>query len=419
LSDVFRTLENKKLTAIDGPNFSGRTYLLRLMTGLETDVEGRYPQSNTQGQGAAYIGPEIYNAISGLAPTVEEELNIHMAGSRNKEELEKMNEILGLSDLKQRNPVTLSGGEQAMLTLSCALGLSPGCLAIDSAFEQVSTENRKQLTSRIMKGAFPDTSFFLADNRLSEYPEIQETVPISDQIHTPDDQRLLSIAPLNAEIDLPLSLQDTASLTLDHLDFQYPHGPHVIKNLNLTLEPGRLYTLTGKNGAGKSTLAKLLCGVLQPDQGHIRLNQEIYDAWSHPGRQVGYHFQNPDLQLFSTQIEDEIAAGPGAQQVEARQIEGRTEALMNAFGLSGLKEAHPLEMPFVLRKRIALAATMAMGCPWLILDEPTLGQDHTSALALKSMIDQMSSKGFGIVVISHSEWFCSLLDAEEIKLGDG
>jgi len=96
----------------------------------------------------------------------------------------------------------------------------------------------------------------------------------------------------------------------------------------------------------------------------------------------------------------------------------RTEALMKAFGLSGLKEDHPLEMPFVIRKRIALAATLAMGCPWLILDEPILGQDHTSALALKSMIDQMSSKGFGIVVISHSEWFRSLLDAEEIKLGD-
>lgn len=419
MSDVFSTLNKQQLTTIDGLNFSGRTYLLRLMTGLETDAEGRSPADDILQQGAAYIGPEIYNAISGLAPTVEEELNIHMTGSRYRKELEEINETLGLNELKQRNPVTLSGGEQAMLTLSCALGLSPGHMAIDSAFEQVSKENRKLLMDWIMRGTFSQTLFFLADNRLSEYSEIRETVSIPDHMGTPEKERQLPLASLKEDMELPLQIQDAVALKLDHLDFKYPQGPHVIRDFNLTLEPGRIYTLTGKNGAGKSTLAKLLCGVLKPDHGHIRLNQEIYDAWSNPGRQVGYHFQNPDLQLFSTQVEDEISAGPRAQQVEESQVKVRTEALMTAFGLSGIRAAHPLEMPFVIRKRIALAATLAMGCPWLILDEPTLGQDNTSVLAIKSMIEQMSARGFGIVVISHSQWFRSLLDAEEIKLGDG
>lgn len=413
---MISTFKAQRLTAVEGPNFSGRTYLLRLLSGLESETDVRHAAIDVHRQGAAYIGPEIYNAISGLAPTVAEELNIHMTGSRYADELNRMNETLGLNDLKDRNPVTLSGGEQAMLTLSCALGLSPDVLSIDSAFEQVSTENRMLLMNRIQEEAFPHTAFFLADNRFSEYPEIQDTEPVPTHVKAPEDQRNLAISPLNPETELPLDVREAATLTLDHLDFQYPRGPHVIQDFNITLEPGGLYTLTGKNGAGKSTLAKLLCGVLQPDKGHIRLNQEIYDAWAHPGRQVGYHFQNPDLQLFATRVEDEIAAGPAAQQVDRKDVEARTEALMEAFGLSGLKDAHPLEMPFVIRKRIALAATLAMGCPWLILDEPTLGQDTASVEAIKAMIEQMSGKGFGIVVISHSEWFRSQLNAEEIKL---
>jgi energy-coupling factor transport system ATP-binding protein len=172
----------------------------------------------------------------------------------------------------------------------------------------------------------------------------------------------------------------------------------------------------GKNGVGKSTLAKLLCGVLRPDTGRIMLGNQLYDAWVKPGQYIAYHFQNPDLQLFSTRLDEEIIAGPRAQGHNEEIIRQRQDALSKAFGLSRIMDEHPLSLPFVIRKRIALAATLAMGCPWVILDEPTVGQDDATVQVIAQIIEQMLAKGLGVIMISHSEWFRSLLPHEVIEL---
>ncbi len=89
---------------------------------------------------------------------------------------------------------------------------------------------------------------------------------------------------------------------------------------------------------------------------------------------------------------------------------------MAAFGLTDMAHMHPLDLPFVLRKRVALAATLAMGCPWMILDKPTLGQDDETVLSLANIIERLLANGLGIVIISHSRWFRSLIPAKEIEL---
>src|SRR5262249_12173282 len=96
-------------------------------------------------------------------------------------------------------------------------------------------------------------------------------------------------------------------LSLDGIRFRYRgSSKDVIINASFNLEPGRVYVLEGLNGSGKSTLSKLLAGVLQPTHGEIRFAGRPSSPWKTPGRIVGYHFQNPDLQIFSTTVEEEI-----------------------------------------------------------------------------------------------------------------
>lgn len=416
VTDLFAPLDARRFLALHGPNFSGRSYWLRFITGLETDMDGRYTSELRDRRSCAYIGPEVYNAISGLAPTVADELSIHLRGTRYADALGEMQETLGLNALRERNPVTLSGGEQAMLTMVCALGLCPLNLAIDSTIEQISAEYRPVIFQALTTDVFPFTSIALADNRLGEYDGLPETTVIPGDMGAPAPQRLLPIDPLDPDAPLPLSTTQAPNLQLKGLDFRYPDGPYVIRKMDLALTPGRVYTLTGRNGAGKSTLAKLLCGVLRPDAGRILLGDMVYDPWKSPGRLVGFHFQNPDLQLFSLCIDQEIGAGPVAQGVEATIVQDRVNALLRLFGLSRMRDIHPLETPFVIRKRIALAATIAMGCPWLILDEPTLGQDDTTSKALAAIVHRLCDQGFGMIIVSHSTMFRNLLNGTEIKM---
>ena len=149
------------------------------------------------------------------------------------------------------------------------------------------------------------------------------------------------------------------------------------------------------------------------------MNDLIYNPYKYPGKLVGYHFQNPDFQLFSTTVEEEITAGPYAAGIPKQEIIKRKNALLSAFGLSNLTHLHPFELPSVLRKRLAICATLAMGCPFYVFDEPTIWQDKKSAEAIIQILKQISSLGVGIIIISHSEWIKKQFAATNLYLEDG
>ena len=181
--------------------------------------------------------------------------------------------------------------------------------------------------------------------------------------------------------------------------------------MSLHLAPG-LYHLRGKNGSGKSTFAKLLSGVLRPSHGRILFGDTEWSAHRTPGRHVSYHFQNPDLQLFTKSVEEELLVScPGH--------EDRQEAVIEAFGLGDYLKTHPLDLPFVLRKRLALAVAMASPAGWLVVDEPTLGQDESNARQIAKMLEMQMLNGRGVVVISHSAWFRDLLPGVCLNLRRG
>ena len=339
------------LKVLQGPNFSGRTARLREWVSLPTETEAHSRPTND-----AYIGPDAANAISGIAPTAAGELELMAADRASARRAQRAMEALGFSYCLQRNPFTLSGGEQVVLATLAALAGRPKRLAIDCAFEQLADETRTLLLAYLLEA---DGEVMLADNRLSEWYE------------GPSEQCQADIdAPSISKEGIPSELRrDGCEIEILGLSHSYVPGQEVFSDLSLRFQADKHYVLTGPNGCGKTTLSKILCGLLKPTSGEIRVNGESVQPWRDPGRFVAHHFQSPNYQLFATSVDAQLGNF------------GRAEACGRHFGLTHLMQTHPLDLPFTLRKRVALAATFSRFTPAVFLDEPTLAQDDTSARA--------------------------------------
>jgi ABC-type multidrug transport system ATPase subunit len=181
----------------------------------------------------------------------------------------------------------------------------------------------------------------------------------------------------------------------------------------MTLQRGRVYTLQGPNGSGKSTLAKVLSGVLRPIAGQILVNGVPANLWKTPGRIAGYHLQNPDVGLFEASVWAELGFKASSDSASA------VAAVRDAFGLQNFTASNPLALPFPVRKRVSLAATIARLPPWIILDEPTLGADAATIFAIAQIIQSLSRKQYGVIVISHSKKLLEMLRGNELIIDGG
>jgi len=257
----------------------------------------------------------------------------------------------------------------------------------------------------------------LADNRSREWANgstVREVLSIRED----NNANNFIFKPIDGQIR-SFKIAERASEILIHgLCHRYGKGPWVLDDLNLQLNPGRIVHLAGQNGTGKSTLAKILVGALVPNAGKIKHNG-TESTWSKPGRLASYHFQNPDMQLFRTTVKEELFAGAKVHGRSADVVADLVDSAAVIFGLSGILSAHPLDLPFSMRKRVALAATFACGTPWIILDEPTLGQDDQSVQQIASIVQRMAEGGTGIILITHSQSFVGKLPHQTIMLSNG
>lgn len=386
---------------LQGKNFSGRTETLK---SLRNDFSNKT---------FTMVGELPTNCISGLMPTVEDELRLHVTNQADNVFLHAMKILEELDFLKysNRNPFELSGGEQALLTLMSGMLLKPEIFAIDTTIEQLHKSWRKPLFNFLSCEDNINTKIWVADNRFNEYG-IEEFIN-----ETPKRNREFIKAFQSPYIDNEfIQLTQGSTLNLDGITFNYPKCDPVLYNLKISLEPGKVYHLEGRNGAGKSTFAKIIAGILNPQAGEIRYDHKKVKPYYYPGKWVGYSFQNPDEQLFSTIVSDEVLR---FTKREDDKYTERRNFFLRLFGLNEMKTKHPGDLPFVMRKRITLAATLATDQPWIIFDEPTLGQDDDFCIFFISLIKSLTKIGKGIILITHSDILLKNLDHSNLLLRDG
>jgi len=181
------------------------------------------------------------------------------------------------------------------------------------------------------------------------------------------------------------------SIEVEHLSFSYPDGHAALSDVSLSIPPGEKVALVGPNGAGKSTLILHLNGILS-GQGRVAVcGLEVGEKTLAQVRAaVGLVFQNPDDQLFSPTVFEDVAFGPIYQGLPIQEVEQRVASALSAvrMGDYARRVSHHLSMGE--KKRIAIATVLSMSPEVLVLDEPTAGLDPRARRGLINLLGDLS-----------------------------
>ncbi|MCL2587965.1 MAG: energy-coupling factor transporter ATPase [Oscillospiraceae bacterium] len=212
------------------------------------------------------------------------------------------------------------------------------------------------------------------------------------------------------------------------LSFAYHTAGQVLKGLNFTVRPGSFVAVVGANGSGKSTLAKLFNGILLPKGGKVYVDgMDTLDAsvLLEVRRRVGLVFQNPDNQIVSNLVEDDVAFAPENLGVPSAEIRVRVDEALQAVGMSDYARHAPHLLSGGQKQRIAIAGVIAMRPKCIVLDEPTAMLDPVGRREVLDTIRCLALEhGITVVLITHHMSECIdadrlvVMDAGEIVLDD-
>ena len=210
-------------------------------------------------------------------------------------------------------------------------------------------------------------------------------------------------------------------LEVKDLHYSYSTGFEALKGINLTVNEGEFLAIMGQNGAGKTTLVKHFNGLLKPTTGEVLVDgvstQDVSVAKL--ARNVGFVFQNPDHQLFSETVDDEIAFALKNFGFEESVIQKQVEWALNLLDVVQYRKTSPFMLSGGERKRVALASILAWDPKVVVLDEPTIGQDHRQKEKLQQFILQLNAQKKTVVVVTHDVEFVAECNPRVILMRDG
>ncbi len=197
-------------------------------------------------------------------------------------------------------------------------------------------------------------------------------------------------------------------IKLDNTSFSYQvdenESVKSLDHISLEIEKGSFVAVLGKNGSGKSTLAKHLNALLTPEEGDVIVHgintkdaARIWDIRS----SCGMVFQNPDNQLVSSVVEDDVAFGPENLGIPSDEIRRRVDDALNAVGMYEHRKKGPHLLSGGQKQRIAIAGVLAMNSDIIVFDEPTAMLDPKGRSEIMDIIEGLHKSGKTIILITH------------------
>jgi energy-coupling factor transport system ATP-binding protein len=201
-------------------------------------------------------------------------------------------------------------------------------------------------------------------------------------------------------------------LSIRDLTFGYTRERPILKNVSLELETRSIVALLGQNGSGKTTLARALIGINPVERGTVYLgDRDISDLGPREiSAEIGYVFQNPDHQFVTDQIDEEVAYGLKVRGYAEDFIARRVDEVLDIVDLARYRHRSPFNLSLGERRRLSVATMLVLEPRLLVLDEPTIGQDHERAQHLMRLMDRLRERyGTTILMITHdvrlvAEW---------------
>ena len=403
LREVSLRIEERERIALLGPSGSGKSSLLRALSGLvphfhggtfsgRVVVAGRDTRETRPAELAGDVAtvfqdPEDQIVMAQVANEVAFGLeNLGVSPPDIWPRVDEALQLVGAGHLAERRTAELSGGELQRVALASALALKPRLLLLDEPTSQIDPAAAE--------------AFFDAVERLDCAIVVSEQRPARPLAHV---QRVLFMDRGSLVLDAPRD--DAIAWLAEHRPLYLPHTPErtcdvrgasfsyggtrVLDGVSLTVDRGEIVALTGPNGAGKTTLALIACGLLAPDHGEVSHGRAAYLA------------QDPGRHVVTERVIDEVALAVG---------EERARAALAKVDLTEFSDRHPRDLSSGERERLALAAVLALEPELLVLDEPTRGVDPERKEDLARLL-RSEAPARGTVVVTHDlPWVASVAD---------
>lgn len=211
------------------------------------------------------------------------------------------------------------------------------------------------------------------------------------------------------------------AIRTEGLVFVYDGGTRALDGVDLEIGVAERVAIIGQNGSGKSTLVRHFNGLLRATQGSVSVNGQPVGRRhvAELAREVAIAFQNPDRQIFSGRVSNEVAFGPRNIGVGGAEAETRVAGALSAVGLETRRDANPYDLGFSQRKLLGLASVLAMRTPTVVLDEPTTGQDARGVQRVRAIIDSLGEEGRTVIAISHDMRFVAESFERIVVMGAG
>lgn len=185
--------------------------------------------------------------------------------------------------------------------------------------------------------------------------------------------------------------------------FTYPGGIRAINGVSLEIQRGERVAILGPNGSGKSTLILLIAGLLTPEKGEITVFNEKTTSknFQKLRQKMGIVFQDPDDQLFTQSVIEDIEYGPKNLRLPESDIKNRSDHALEKMNIRHLRNRPPHRLSFGEKKKASLATALVLEPELLILDEPTANLDMVSRRDLIRTLNELNATGTTVVISTH------------------
>jgi len=450
LEGVNLSIEEGDFLAVMGENGAGKTTFCKLINGIiphltvgklrgSVTVDGLNTKDVTVPQLALKTGivlddPEVQLFTS----TVRHEAAF---GPENlclpKDEIEKrigfaLNAVgLAQKGFENRQLSTLSGGEKQRLSIAAALAMKSKILVLDEPLSRLDPQGARDVlnTLKEINEKFHITIIIASGNTslMAEYAGKVCILKNGKIIAHDEAKNIFSNNPFLEENGIEpcylnnnpyslfienCSMLSTPSSVINISNFSYSYQNGIdIENINFSINENDFTALIGDNGCGKTTLLKNISGLLKPSKGDIFIygkNTKKLSV-SEISREIGFVMQNPQNQLFSDTVFDEIAFALKNMRLSKSEIKRRAE---EALEITDLKDASafPHSMSRADQTKTILACVIAMGVKIILLDEADIGNDYKGNLKIMSTLKKLQSKGYTIIFVTHNMFLTSFAD---------
>ena len=405
-----------------------------------------------------------FNQLSGAKDTVYDEVgyglqNLGIEPDLIRSRIENVLRRFGIWEFRDRNPFDLSGGQLQRVAIASVLAMEPEVLILDEPTSQLDPAGSEEVfrtvdeltesgitiimieqkleklaeycdrIALLHKGtlvAFDTPGTIFSRNDLSDYgmcaPAFTEfarkndlrnadgiypvtkakTLALIKEGQIDKEELLKSLRDMSYGESPSLTEKKQQTFSVSDLHFSYVAGTEVFKGLNLDFDM-RSTAIIGQNGAGKTTLVRILKGLLKPDSGSLTFRGQDLGTKTvaELAKQVGYVFQNPDDQIFNYSVLEEVMFGPMNIGMSKEAAETHAHDALKVVGLDDCCQKNPYDLELSDRKLVAIASVLSMNPDVLILDEPTIAQDHRGKEKIKEIIRSEASKGKLVIAILH------------------